>query len=261
MVGKSQNSASGSNLIRWLTRNGWNVGIVVTLFLALATGSRFLGNIEERVNRVAESVGRLDYRLTTLNQTMDTKIEALDERLRSQLSAVEAAREKAINDIRASVQAQDDPVIFVKGRLTSGLDMGVNSSGGRTNWAKIDNASLCMTYPAGQQWGAVSITVGKPVQPPRPGRDFSSYHYLLIEARGDGVNEMLFVGLKDNTDRDDGSESKVLLRGLTQEWQTYEINLAQFPTADLTKLYVVTEFVFEGGAARKVCVRRIEFRP
>ena len=46
--------------------------------------------------------------------------------------------------------------------------------------------------------------------------------------------------------------------GLTTSWETYVFDLARFSTADLTRLYVVTEFVFE-ETPTGICVREIRF--
>src|ERR1039457_6398131 len=60
--------------------------------------------------------------------------------------------------------------VLVGSSLTSGFDMGVNSSGGKTDWLKRDFGQNClkMSYPYGQSWGAVLVTVGMPKEPPRP---------------------------------------------------------------------------------------------
>ena len=154
---------------------------------------------------------------------------------------------------------QDDPRVFVDGRLAPGYDMGVNTSGGLSNWVTAVDGAICMDYPANQQWGAVFITVGRPRQRPRPGRDLSDYDAILLEIRGEQGGESVEVGLKDNTDPDDGSESKVRLGLSGSDWETHEISLSRFRTADLTNLYVVAEFVF-GTTPATVCFRRIEFR-
>ena len=56
-----------------------------------------------------------------------------------------------------------------------------------------------------------------------------------------------FLGslLKDDTDPDDGSESKIPL-SLTTEWKTYRIPLSEFKTADLSRLFIVAGFLYMG---------------
>jgi hypothetical protein len=121
---------------------------------------------------------------------------------------------------------------------------------------------MCMSYPPGQQWGAVFITVGPPKPSQRPGKNLSMYQTLSLDLRGAESGERVWIGLKDNMDPDDGSETKILISNLTNGWQTYPIPLSSFITADLTHLYVVIEFVFETGtSAETVCFRNIRYLP
>jgi hypothetical protein len=119
-----------------------------------------------------------------------------------------------------------------------------------------------MDYPGDQNWGAVFITVGPPTDPPRPGKDLSDYQTLSLHLRGGVGGESVWVGLKDNLNGDDGSETKIEVPDLTTDWQTITFPLSDFVTADLTRLYVVTEFVFEQGTpAETVDFRRIQYLP
>ena len=123
---------------------------------------------------------------------------------------------------------------------------------------------MCMDYlPGGGalSWGSAFITFGPPVQPPRPGQNLSGYRTLSLELKGDLGGENVAVGLKDNTDPDDGSEVKLIASGITTDWQTFTFPLASFTTADLTQLYVVTEFVLSGEPAQRVCFRNIQYLP
>jgi len=148
--------------------------------------------------------------------------------------------------------------IFQAGSLTSGYDMGVDSSGDRSDWVTVTKDEMCMAYPSEQTWGSVFITVGKPKDPPRPSQDLSEYTKLSIELRGDKENESVLVGVKDNTQPDDGSEDKYRVTNLTTEWTTVEIPLSELKGADLSRLYVVTEFVFENTPVI-VCIRKIQY--
>jgi hypothetical protein len=152
--------------------------------------------------------------------------------------------------------------VYYGPRLAEGYDMGVNTSGGRTDWVTDMGGYMRMAYPSGQSWGAVFITVGPPTQPPRPSRNLSAYTRLAIELRGEVGGEDVWIGLKDNTDPDTGTETKILIQNLTTTWQTYTFPLSSFVTADKTRLYVVTEFVFEPGTpAETVYFRRVQYLP
>lgn len=151
--------------------------------------------------------------------------------------------------------------IYYGPRLAEGYDMGVNTSGGMTDWVTDMGGYMCMAYPDDQDWGAVFITVGPPKAPPRPGKDLSSYQTLSLELRGEVGEERVWIGLKDNTDLDDGTEHTEFAQVGT-DWLSYTYPLSVFDTADLTRLYVVTEFVFKSGTpAETVCFRRIQYLP
>lgn len=147
-----------------------------------------------------------------------------------------------------------------RGKLSSGYDMGVNTSGGVTTWVYRDSSGVCMDYPDGQDWGAVFITVGKPRDPPRPARDLSAFRKLSLELRGGSGGESVSIGIKSSSNPDDGSESKVLVTGLTKTWTHFEWPLSSFSTADLRHVYVPVEFVFD-GPAQKVCFREVSYLP
>jgi len=151
-------------------------------------------------------------------------------------------------------------LIYYDGSLMHGYDLGVNTSGGMTDWVVQKDGALCMAYPGGQNWGAVYITVGKPTDPPRPGQDLSEYKKLSMELRGEVGDEAVLIGLKDNQDPDDGTEMKVRLWGLSPAWQTFEFPLSEFNNADLHNLYVVAEFVFE-DTPETICFRNIQYLP
>lgn len=145
-------------------------------------------------------------------------------------------------------------------RLGNGVGLGANTSGHRTDWVRKNREQGCLTmkYPQGQDWGAVYFTVGSPKDPPRPSKDFSPFQTLLIEMKSDSQPEPVKIGIKTNTQPDDGSEAKVRLTA-TPEWSDYKIRLNQFSGTPLKDLYVVTEFVFDGSNPQTLSVRRIEY--
>lgn len=148
--------------------------------------------------------------------------------------------------------------IMIGSQLQKGFDMGVNSSESRTDWLTNAGGYFHMAYPSGQSWGAVFVTVGKPKNPPRPFQDFSAYKELAIDLKGGSGAEVVYVGIKTNTQADDGTEAKVAVK-LTRNWRTYHFPLKSFIGTDTKRLYVVTEFVFEGSAPRSVSFRNISF--
>ena len=137
--------------------------------------------------------------------------------------------------------------------------MGVDTDKHRTDWLEKLDRENCfrMSYPAGQKWGAVFITVGPPTDQPRPSMDFSDYKFLVVEMKGGAGGETIRVGVKTNAQQDNGAEYKVA-EVLTADWQTYRYPLAKFQRADSKKLYVVAEFVFDAGA-RTIYLRNVRY--
>lgn len=151
--------------------------------------------------------------------------------------------------------------ICVGSQLCAGYDMGVDSSGKRYDWVKNDNGSMCMSYPAGQSWGSVFITVGQPKDKPRPWKDYSKFSNILVDLRGVNGGESIGIGVKDAEDPDDGSEIKIKISNIPQEWKTYSFKLSDFYKARIDQLYVVLEFVFDGDKQETVYFRNIRYTP
>jgi exo-beta-1,3-glucanase (GH17 family) len=151
--------------------------------------------------------------------------------------------------------------VFDSRGLAFGYDMGVDSSYQKRDWLRQVGDGMMMAYPAGQTWGAVFITVGRPVDPPRPWKDFSSFHMLRVDLRGEKGGESLDIGIKDYADPDNGTESRVHVSSLPTTWLTYQFPLSSFRTADLERLYVPVEFVFSGSDPQTVYFRNVHFLP
>lgn len=210
--------------------------LILAVIVSVSSGSYYLGSLNERLNNLRAKVDDLSLNKISIADTTNNANRSKD------------------------IPVQGVANILLNGRLSSGLDMGVNTSGGVTNWLVSENSFLRMSYPHNQSWGAVFITVGRPVSSyPRASRDYSNYSSLEIELKGTNGNEDVLIGLKDRDDPDDGSETKVRISNISTEWKFYPLELSQFSSADLEHLYVVTEFVFDGNA-ETVCVRNIRFR-
>ncbi len=145
------------------------------------------------------------------------------------------------------------------GSLEPGLDIGIDTSGHRYGWLAADQGTLTLQYPDQQIWGAMFITVGKPVPPGnRPSMDLSRYRSLTADMRwGGGGDGCVRLGIKDSAQLDDGAEATVP-ECLTRDWSTARIPLSAFTGADLTHLYVVFEVVF-ANTAMNVQLRNIRY--
>ena len=102
---------------------------------------------------------------------------------------------------------------------------------------------LHIDYAGGSEWAAVFFTV-RGASATRASLDFSGFDRLRLELKGTANGEEVLVHMKDSTDPDDGSQANIPLK-LTDEWQTYDIDLAQFENADLSHLHVVLGFLFD----------------
>jgi hypothetical protein len=158
-------------------------------------------------------------------------------------------------------QSPSTHVVYDGKKLTMGYDIGVDSSERMHNWFKDMGNELVMTYPRGQTWGAVFITVGKAKGSPqeRQFKNFSNFKTLIISMKGAKGGENVDIGIKDRTDPDDGSETKKTVT-LTNTYSEYRFALDEFRTANLQYLYVVTEFVFGENSPCTVFVNSIKFQ-
>jgi len=154
------------------------------------------------------------------------------------------------------------------GRLSTHYDIGVDSDPDHEHeWMRPSNGELRMSYPDGQHWGSVFITVDKPRSSSRPWKDFSQFTKLSMEMRGEKGGEQVEIGIKNRTDPDNGHETRIV-RTLTRGYQRYDFSLNKFASKthlavpkDLEQLYVVVEFVYQGPRAETVYARNIRYEP
>lgn len=123
--------------------------------------------------------------------------------------------------------------------------MGVATSEHRSRWVYDRCGYMQADYPLGQSWGAVYIIVGpQAMYGKRCGRDFSIFNTLSVDLKGAAGNEIVHIGIKDKDDPDDGLEKKIRVK-LRREWRTCQFPLSMFTTANLKKMYIPFELVFE----------------
>jgi len=106
---------------------------------------------------------------------------------------------------------------------------------------QMRDEELRVDYPGGQDWASVFWTCAN-VAEERPHMDFSRFTKLQLELKGDRGGEKLLVHVKDADYPDDQSPISVELR-LASDWQSYEIDLAEFKPNDLSRLHVVLGFL------------------
>lgn len=110
----------------------------------------------------------------------------------------------SMSSLPMNAQSVNERDVLTGTRLAEGFDMGVNSSGNRTDWLIQDGDAMKMAYPSMQAWGSVFVTFGRPTNPPRPSVDLSAFATLLIEVRGD-PGATIEIGIKDSTQPDDST--------------------------------------------------------
>lgn len=147
------------------------------------------------------------------------------------------------------------------GGLEYGFGLGIDTSGHQYQWLTENNGVLTLVYPAHQQWGTVFITAGQPALPGhRQPMDLSTYQSLEADMRAKTNGQCVRIGIKDNTQPDNGSETTVP-QCLSTSWATMKFPLKAFIGADLTKLYIVFEVVFQDSSSITVQLRNIRYSP
>ena len=152
-------------------------------------------------------------------------------------------------------------VVDVSGAVSSGYTIFVNTDQGKTNWLSTAPDGLMAAYQGNQAWGFVAAVLAGPTAlGSRPSKDFSGYKTLRIQLRGASGGESIELGIKDALDNDDGSETRKLVV-LTSSWQTIDVPLTDFKTADLKHVYLTFEIVFNGATLRTIYFRDVQYLP
>ncbi|MBT8113968.1 MAG: hypothetical protein KJP04_01215 [Arenicella sp.] len=118
------------------------------------------------------------------------------------------------------------------------------------------DGSLHIDYAGGAEWVGFWYLVGMNLESPEF-RDYSKFDKLVLELKGDQGGETVIINMEDWEDPRDGSSSRVALQ-LTDQWQTYEIELARFETADL-KMLRALGFILLNEAPQSFSVRTMRF--
>ena len=151
--------------------------------------------------------------------------------------------------------------MFVGSKLEKPFDLGIDTSAHQRHWLTASLGVLTMAYPAGQQFGTMLVTAGKPVPPGnRPSIDLSRYRSFSVDLRAGKDGERVWLGIKDRSQPDNGGELTIE-ETLTTRWTTVALPLSLFANVDLRHLYVVFEVIFQGTAAETVQMRNLRYSP
>ena len=151
--------------------------------------------------------------------------------------------------------------VFVGTRPETPFNLGIDTSAHQRHWLTASPGVLTMAYPAGQQFGAMMVTAGKPVPPGhRPSIDLSRYRSFSVDLRAGANGQRVWLGIKDRSQPDNGGELTIE-ETLTTQWTTVALPLSLFANVDPRHLYIVFEVVFQGTAAETVQMRNLRYSP
>lgn len=161
----------------------------------------------------------------------------------------------------ATIRQRSFRDVYVGSSLEAPFDLGIDTSGHKYGWLAAKDGVLTLTYPEGQLWGAMFITVGKPVSlSQRPSIDLSMYHSFSFDIRAETDGQRVHLGIKSRSQPDDGSEITIE-QSQTTDWSTIALSLDNFANVDLKHVYEVFEVVFLGSASGSVELRNIRYSP
>lgn len=149
----------------------------------------------------------------------------------------------------------DDEFPIYMNTLTTGFDIGVESSEQRRDWLTEVDGAMRMNYPSKQVWGSVFIVCGA-VALESVSEDFSNYSTLVVDLKGRSRKESLMISIEDTMH----SPGKIqFVNQIDTTWKTYYFSLQDFGLTDLKKLHVVCSFTFVGEDSQTVFFKNVRF--
>jgi hypothetical protein len=150
--------------------------------------------------------------------------------------------------------------LLVNGKIPS--DFGViyaQSSNEYYTGIKFEDDAMIVSYPENTfDWGSSYFTIDALNNRVKE-MDFTKYKNVTLEMKGAIGGEQFFVTIKDKYDPPDGSESRADIT-VTNTWETYEVSVDHFKTADKKIIEIPMAFVFIGDQGRTIHVRSIQFK-
>ena len=149
--------------------------------------------------------------------------------------------------------------LLVNGKVPSGFELiYAQSSNEYYDGVKFEDDYTVLTYPENTfDWGspyfAIRALNGRVTE-----MDFTKYKNITLEMKGALGGEQFALMMKDKYDLPDGKESRVDIT-VTNTWETYEVAVEQFATADKKIIETPLGFVFLGDEGRTIYVRSIQF--
>ncbi len=149
--------------------------------------------------------------------------------------------------------------LLVNGKVPSGFELiYAQSSNEYYDGIQMEDDYIVLSYPENKLlWGspyfAIRALNGRVTE-----LDFTKYKNVTLEMKGAKGGEQFALMMKDKFDPPDGKESRAELT-VTNTWQTYEVPIEQFATADKKIIQTPLGFVFLGDQGRTIHVRSIQF--
>jgi hypothetical protein len=117
--------------------------------------------------------------------------------------------------------------------------------------------SILIEFRANNQWNGFSISFGNKLNGERFGKDYSKYSKIRLTLKTEDSSGEIKLGIKDTDDDHDDSGEEVVLK-LSDQWQTFDIELDQYPSFNPKNLNYL-KLIYGNQAAMNLYVKQIEF--
>jgi hypothetical protein len=174
-----------------------------------------------------------------------------------QLDMDQAAVENfgALHDPRSS---SGNPILIINGRIVWQTFHTINSDANNPilfGIAAGDSAVIPFTHDSietvddhlairllgGAEWTGIWLATGESVAT-AVAKDYSAFDTLVVEIKGETGEEIIALNIEDSEDPMDGTSTRIFVE-LSEQWETYEFDLADFKTADFSSVDVPLGFI------------------
>jgi hypothetical protein len=157
--------------------------------------------------------------------------------------------------------------VYVGTNLSPGFTRFQFTGAEESDWVTDEHGAMKCSYDSNQGWGTAFIVAGQMANVGnRTTMAASPNDYLCVDLKGQYGGETVNIGVKTDTDPDDGKQPGFDIESLTKTWKTYRIPLTAFvkppdyPATRLSHLYVVFSVNFKPGVpAETVWYRNVKY--
>ncbi|MDT0596383.1 hypothetical protein [Glaciecola petra] len=183
--------------------------------------------------------------LTMLYDNLEIVGEQLVRLIKSKSTAFDKVAKTELSKVYDINSELGYPKVFTNGGLNNLFFVsGYAESGNNENWQNNNRPQIGefeMQFSE-TEWTVTYFMNRSQAFSDRVSKDYSSYNTLQIVAKSSAKSGLAYVVIKDIDDPDDGTEARVPIQ-LTNEWQTFNLPLEAFTTADLSRLHMVVGFL------------------